>query len=126
MPSLYLLPVPIGSDVHAEIPADVLTQTKQLRYFVVEKLRTARRYLRHIDPTFPIDDSHFEEMGKRSDKISYKSFLKSALDAGQDVGVMSEAGCPAVADPGVDIVAQAYELGFEINPLVGPHRFYWL
>ena len=119
-PSLYLLPVPIGADVQAEIPADVINQTIQLRYFVVEKIRTARRYLRRIDPTFPIDDSQFLEMGKRSDKASYRSFLQAAFDGKHDVGVMSEAGCPAVADPGVDIVAQAYEVGFEIKPMVGP------
>lgn len=90
-----------------------------IRHFIVEEIRTARRFLRQVDRTFPIDDSEFYEMGKHADAQRFATYLK-ALEEGHPVGVISEAGCPAVADPGADVVAIAQRKGLKVVPLVGP------
>ena len=91
-----------------------------IRHFIVEDIRSARRFLRQVDRTFPIDDSTFYEMGKHSDDKLYSSYLQP-LREGKPVGVISEAGCPAVADPGADIVSIAQREGLRVVPLVGPN-----
>ena len=72
---IHLLPVPIGISINYEIPTEVMKQTLSIRYFLVEKIRTARRYLRSIDPAFPIDQCHFIEIGKRKNIADCKRFL---------------------------------------------------
>lgn len=91
----------------------------QIRHFVVEDIRSARRFLRKMDASFPIDDSCFYEMGKHADERLFTSYLKP-LSEGLPVGVISEAGCPAVADPGANVVAIAQRKGYRVIPLVGP------
>ncbi|MBQ2591112.1 MAG: SAM-dependent methyltransferase, partial [Paludibacteraceae bacterium] len=76
-------------------------------------------YLRRIDRTFPIDDSQFFELNQHTDRSKIEPYLKPLLD-GNDMGIISEAGCPAVADPGADIVALAHRKGIRVVPLVGP------
>ena len=82
-------------------------------------MRSARRFLRMLDHEFPIDDSTFYEMGKHALTDQFASYLKP-LQQGFPVGVISEAGCPAVADPGAEVVAMAQHKGFRVIPLVGP------
>lgn len=117
---LYLVPNLISSSgVPMSIPEDVKSIACRLRYFICENERETRRYLKKLDRNFPIDDAEFYGMGKHSDNINYQSYLKSILD-GNDMGVISDAGCPAVADPGYEIVRLAHQLQIEVAPLVGP------
>ena len=118
--ALYLIPVEISSEsTEMSIPVGNLHLVKQIRTFVVENLRTARRCLRHWDRTFPIDDCTFHELNAHTPEREISGFL-DALRRGEAVGVMSEAGCPAVADPGAQVVAIAQREGKKVVPLVGP------
>ena len=118
--ALYLIPVTLGDTPHDRVlPSANAAVVGGIRHFVVEEIRTARRFLRRMDPAFPIDDSTFYEMGKHADASRFASFLKPIAE-GLPVGVISEAGCPAVADPGADIVAIAQNRGIRVIPLVGP------
>lgn len=118
--ALYLIPVEISAETtEMSIPAGNLHLVKQIRTFIVENLRTARRCLRHWDRTFPIDECTFHELNAHTPEREISGFL-DALRRGEAVGVMSEAGCPAVADPGAQIVAIAQREGKKVVPLVGP------
>ena len=118
--ALYLVPVPIsGAPVSDVIPAGNIEILLQLRHFIVENLRTARRYLRHVDPAFPIADCTFEVLDRHTGPEEVASMLEP-LRRGEPVGVMSEAGCPAVADPGSHPVEIAQREGLRVVPLVGP------
>ena len=119
--ALYLIPVTLGeTSVEQVLPSYNREVIMGIRHFIVEDIRSARRFLRQTDRTFPIDDSTFYEMGKHSDDKLYSSFLQP-LREGKPVGVISEAGCPAVADPGADIVSIAQREGLRVVPLVGPN-----
>lgn len=118
--SIYLIPVTLGDDNYSlVIPSGVLSVTRSLRYFIVEDIRTARRYLRLIDPTFPIDDSRFFILDKHDAGQDLKGFLAPAR-AGNDMGLMSEAGLPGIADPGSEIVSLAHLEKIKVTPLSGP------
>lgn len=117
---LYLIPCPMGSEnIHDVLPQEVLNKTIELRYFAVENIKTTRRYLRKIDREFPIDDSTFHVLNKKTEVGAIQKMLRD-LKAGHDMGVMSEAGCPGVADPGGKLVALAHQAGIRVAPLVGP------
>ncbi|MBP3467079.1 MAG: SAM-dependent methyltransferase [Paludibacteraceae bacterium] len=117
---LFLIPNTLGENAPDEvIPQKVIETAKRLRHFIVEDVRTVRRYLRRIDRTFPIDDSQFFELNQHTDRSKIEPYLKPLLE-GNDMGIISEAGCPAVADPGADIVALAHRKGIRVVPLVGP------
>lgn len=118
--ALYLIPVTLGdTPVSQVIPSYNHDVVMQIRHFVVEDIRSARRFLRKMDASFPIDDSSFYEMGKHAEERLFTSYLKP-LSEGLPVGVISEAGCPAVADPGANVVAIAQRKGYRVIPLVGP------
>lgn len=118
--ALYLIPVTLGDTPHdAVLPAHNAEVVRHIRHFIVEEIRTARRFLRRMDSTFPIDDSTFFEMGKHADPSRFADYL-APIAKGCPVGVISEAGCPAVADPGADVVSIAQRRGIRVVPLVGP------
>lgn len=118
--ALYMIPTTLGGEsVKEVIPNDVIETIISLRNFVVEDIKSARRYLRRLDREFPIDDSQFFILNKKSDKASLGKFLACTKD-GHSIGMISEAGCPGVADPGAELVAKAHELGIRVKPLVGP------
>lgn len=118
--ALYLIPVTLGeTPVSQVLPVYNHDVILGIRHFIVENVRSARRFLRLVDHEFPIDDSTFYEMGKHAQTGQFASYLKP-LQQGFPVGVISEAGCPAVADPGADVVAIAQHKGFRVIPLVGP------
>lgn len=120
MAKLYLIPVTLGDTPHSQVlPIYNKEIVGGIRHFIVEEVRTARRFLRKMDPQFPIDDSTFMSMGKHADAALFDRYLEP-LRQGHDVGVISEAGCPAVADPGADVVAIAQRQGLTVVPLVGP------
>lgn len=119
--ALYLIPCTLGdTPIDQVLPPYNAEVIRGIRHFIVEEVRTARRFLRRVDREFPIDDSTFYEMGKHADEARFVSYL-APLAKGLPVGVISEAGCPAVADPGADIVAIAQRKGIHVVPLVGPN-----
>ena len=120
-PALYLIPVTLGGDVpHRQVLPDYNRDViLGLRHFIVEDLRSARRFLKQVDRSIDIDALTFYEMGKHADAALFSRHL-APLRRGESMGVISEAGCPAVADPGADLVAIAQREGLEVVPLVGP------
>ncbi|MBP5393939.1 MAG: SAM-dependent methyltransferase [Bacteroidaceae bacterium] len=118
--ALYLIPVTLGeTSIEQVLPSYNHEVIMGIRHFVVENIRSARRFLRQTDKAFPIDESTFFEMGKHADEKLFSQYLQP-LREGKPVGVISEAGCPAVADPGADIVKIAQREGLRVVPLVGP------
>ncbi len=118
--ALYLIPVTLGdTSIEQVLPSYNHDVIMQIRHFIVEDIRSARRFLRKVDREFPIDDSTFMEMGKHADSKQFSQYLEP-LRKGESIGVISEAGCPAVADPGADVVAIAQREGLQVIPLVGP------
>jgi 16S rRNA (cytidine1402-2'-O)-methyltransferase len=117
---LYLIPVTLGSDdFHKVIPEKVIGLTRQLRFFIVENIRSARRYLRLIDKDFPIDDSVFFELNEHTGESDISHYL-SPISQGSDIGILSEAGLPGIADPGARIIALAHRKRITVTPLSGP------
>jgi 16S rRNA (cytidine1402-2'-O)-methyltransferase len=118
--TIYLIPVTLGGDDYKSvIPEKVLDITRQLRHFVVENTRSARRYLRLIDKQFPIDESHFYELNEHTREEDLVGFLEPAAK-GLNIGLMSEAGLPGIADPGANIIRIAHSRGIRVIPLSGP------
>lgn len=119
-PALYLIPVTLGpTAIDKVLPAYNREVILGIRHFIVEEIRTARRFLKAVERSIDIDSLTFYEMGKHADANRFSQFL-APLRKGESVGVISEAGCPAVADPGADIVAIAQREGLPVVPLVGP------
>lgn len=116
---LYLLPVPLGEDAEHTIPAYVVEIIHQLDVFIVERAKTARRFLKRIDFPKAFDDCLFFELNKRTDDADIPTFL-APIQEGRSVGLLSEAGVPAVADPGSKVVLNAHQKGIDVMPLVGP------
>lgn len=92
---------------------------RTVKFFVVEELRTARRFLKACDRSIDIDTLDFKVLNEHTPAHEVDAMLRPALE-GHDIGIISEAGCPAVADPGADLVAVAQRRGVEVVPLVGP------
>ncbi len=118
--TLYLIPSPLGENDPSEvIPAPVLESLKGFRTFVVEEVRTARRYLSRAGLKGQIGELSFHELNEHTDAATVESYLK-LFDDGNDVALISEAGLPAVADPGAQLVALAHRHGIKVVPAVGP------
>ena len=117
---LYLIPTTLGdTETDKILPrgnADIITS---IRYFIVENIRTARRFLKKINRDIIIDELTFFELNEHTKPEEIAQFLQP-LKTGNDMGVISEAGCPAIADPGADVVALAQQQNFRVVPLVGP------
>lgn len=117
---IYLFPSLLAPVEPAEVlPQRNIALISTIRYFVVEELRTARRFLKACVRSIDIDSLHFEVLNEHTAPEAVEAMLAPALE-GHDIGVVSEAGCPAVADPGADLVACAQRHGVEVVPLVGP------
>lgn len=117
---LFMAPNTLGSESWQHvIPQDVSTIITQARHFAIEDIKNARRYLRKLDREFPIDESNFYNINKKTKQDDISKVIQT-LKNGHDVIVLSDAGCPGVADPGADLVNVAHEHGIHITPLVGP------
>lgn len=117
---LYLIPSPLGENDPSEvIPTPVLESLKRFSTFVVEEIRTARRYLSKAGLKGQIGELQFFELNEHTDPATVEGYLK-LFDGGNDVALISEAGLPAVADPGAQLVALAHRHGIEVIPAVGP------
>lgn len=120
MGKLYLIPSPLGENDPAEvIPGPVLESLTGFKTFVVEEVRTARRYLSKAGLKGKIGDLQFFELNEHTDQATIEGYLK-LFDGDNDVALISEAGLPAVADPGAQLVALAHRHGIEVVPAVGP------
>lgn len=118
--TVYMIPVTLGDSApELSIPGKTLEITLCLRLFAVEDVRTARRWLRGLDRSFPVDDTLFVPVGKHSDPSDIVELFERVA-AGEDAGVMSEAGMPGLADPGNIVSAEAHRRGFRVVPLSGP------
>ena len=118
-PILYLIPTPLGApDTPCLLPHEQ-TQITGLTDFVVEAEKTARAHLKHLGITTPIRELNLQTLNEHTDLKTLPELLKP-LQEGRSMGILSEAGCPAVADPGANLVALAYRHGYEVRPLVGP------
>lgn len=118
--ALYLLPVTLGdTPIEQVLPSYNREIILQIKHFIVEDVRSARRFLKKVDSSINIDELVFYPMGKHASTDRFAEYLKP-LQAGHPMGVISEAGCPAVADPGADVVALAQRRGLRVIPLVGP------
>ena len=118
--TLFLIPVTLGETEHRRVlPAYNREVILQLRHFIVENVRTARRFLKRVDPAIVIDELTFYELNKHTSPEQVAGYL-APMAQGESMGVISEAGCPAVADPGADVVALAQRKHYKVVPLVGP------
>ncbi|HSC79460.1 MAG TPA: SAM-dependent methyltransferase [Chitinolyticbacter sp.] len=118
--TLYLIPVPMGGDTLADIlPADVIATAQRLTHFVVENAKTARAVLKQFGTPHELRSLWMGELNEHSKEGELADLLAPLL-AGHDVGLMSEAGCPGVADPGANLVRRAHRHGIRVAPLVGP------
>lgn len=118
---LYLLPVPLGDDADpkAVLPEMVARSIEFIDYYIVENEKTARRFIKAILPSKKQPDLKLSVLNKHTQTSEHHDFIKPCLE-GKNVGLMSEAGCPGVADPGAAIVKLAHEKGIQVVPLVGP------
>lgn len=120
IPALYLIPNLLGeTPVEQVLPAYNHEIIMGIRHFIVEDVRTARRFLKQVDRSIDIDQLTFYTLNKHTKPDEISGMLKP-LEEGNAMGVISEAGCPAVADPGADVVAIAQRKGLKVVPLVGP------
>ncbi len=118
---LHLIPVGLGeSPPDRWLPAEVQALTRGLTIYIAENAKTARAFLKLIGTTTPLQEITIHTLDKRGNKPGeIREWLKPAL-AGQAIGLVSEAGCPAVADPGALVVAMAHDMGIPVQPHVGP------
>ena len=118
--ALYLIPVTLGDTAIEKV---LPTYNKEIilgiKHFIVEDIRSARRFLKMVERSINIDELTFYPLNKHTSAEAISGYLKP-LQAGESMGVISEAGCPAVADPGADVVAIAQRKNLKVIPLVGP------
>ena len=117
--TVYLIPIPITEGALDTLSAEVANHTGKITHYFVENVRTARRFLRSLHPDLVIDSLNFSEIDKHDgpDISLFKSWLKE----GHIIGIMSEAGCPGIADPGAELVSIAQNMKVKVVPLVGPN-----
>ena len=117
---IYMIPTTLGdSTIDAVIPKNVQQIIIQTKYFIVENIKTTRRFLKKVEREIDIDELQFFVLNKHTSAIDIESFLNPALE-GNNMGVISEAGCPGIADPGSDIVSLAHSKNIKVVPLIGP------
>jgi 16S rRNA (cytidine1402-2'-O)-methyltransferase len=118
--TLYLIPVPLADDAAAKSFTPYLSDTiNGIKEYIVENEKTARRFLKEAGLKTPQSELTIHDYGKHNRDTNTNEYFKG-LQAGKDVGLMSEAGCPGIADPGAEIVDKAHRMGIKVVPLVGP------
>lgn len=119
MPRLYVIASPIGSDPTQALPASAATIVRGLRDFVAENPKTARAFLSALGMPVGLRELSISRLDEHSRAEDVPALL-APLREGRDLGLVSEAGCPGVADPGAALAQLAHEEGFRIAPLIGP------
>ncbi len=118
--TIYLIPVPLGqTPLLAVLPGPVVTCAQRLTHFVAENAKTARAFLKLLPSDLPLQQIEIQELNQHTPSSALPRLLAPAL-AGSDLGLISEAGCPAVADPGAALVSLAHQQGVPVVPMVGP------
>ncbi|MBQ9101367.1 MAG: SAM-dependent methyltransferase [Paludibacteraceae bacterium] len=118
--ALYLIPNTLGEcETSNVLPAINIAIIRKIKHFIVEDVRTARRFLKKVDSNINIDELQFYTLNKHTSPNELSSYLEP-LEKGFDMGVISEAGCPAIADPGAEVVKMAQTKNLKVVPLVGP------
>jgi 16S rRNA (cytidine1402-2'-O)-methyltransferase len=118
--TLYLIPTILADDTAAQVlPPQVGSHVAALTYFLVENARTARRFIKSVAPQHVIETLRISVIDKDSTEAQIQAALEPVLN-GQDAGVISEAGCPGIADPGAELARRAHQVGIRVVPLVGP------
>ena len=118
---LFLIPTPLADDTAADVlSAQVPETVKELEVFFAENLRTARRFISGLKVGKVIDDLTFYQLDKDTSEAETLAQLKALAKEGKNAGILSEAGCPGIADPGAIAVKLAHQLNIEVVPLVGP------
>lgn len=118
--ALYLIPNTLGEcETSNVLPAINIDIIRKIKHFIVEDVRTARRFLKKVDSNINIDELRFYTLNKHTSPNELSSYLEP-LEKGFDMGVISEAGCPAIADPGAEVVKMAQTKNLKVVPLVGP------
>ena len=118
--ALYLIPVPLGDgDLSQMLPPMNIALVGEIKHFIVENVRSARRFLKKCDCNIDIDSLTFYELIRHTDPRDVDAYLNPLVTC-HAMGVISEAGCPAIADPGADVVAIAQRKKLKVRPLVGP------
>ncbi|UII28124.1 SAM-dependent methyltransferase [Fulvivirga maritima] len=120
---LYLIPSSISENQTDVIPEQVRQVIKHTEYFAVENIRTARRFISSLKLGLTIEDLQFEVLDKKTNDTAVEKILKPLL-SGKNVGVISESGCPGIADPGSRAVAYAHKKNIRVVPLVGPSSIF--
>ena len=121
---LYLIPNTLGAaDTNMSIPVNVGSIAVSIKFFIVEDERNARRYLKLLDKNIDINTLNFYVLNKHTSPEEKSKFLQS-IEEGYDMGIISEAGCPAIADPGAEIVRMAHKKGIKVVPLTGPSSIF--
>ena len=118
-PALYLIPTPLGENAAHTIPAYVAEIILGLDCFIVEHAKTARHHLKAMAPTIVLPTLTMFELNEHERKNALEGFL-DCIKKGKSVGLLSDAGCPGVADPGATVVELAHKHGISVKPLVGP------
>ena len=117
---LYLIPVPLGqTTLESVLPEAVRTCAKPLKYFIAENAKSARAFLKSLPTDTAIQQIDIRELNEHTTPKALPGLIEPIL-AGTDAGLISEAGCPAIADPGANLVALAHASGIQVLPLVGP------
>lgn len=117
---LYLIPNTLGEpNIHEVIPQEVINKIKPLKHFIAEHSKTARAFLKLVEIDHAQSELEFFELNKFTDRTQLKPFLEP-IKNGFDMGLISDAGCPGIADPGAEIVDLAHRMGIQVVPFVGP------
>ena len=121
---LFLIPTVLAEDtVEQVITQEVRDVVRKVRYYLVENIRTARRYISSLKLGINIEELHFEVLDKKTKEADLSRMMQPLFE-GNDIGVMSEAGCPGIADPGSVVVAFAHQKQIEVVPLSGPSSMF--
>lgn len=117
--TLYLLPSPIGGPLQASLPVETIETARRIQHFLVENAKSARAFLKQLEHPMPLRELSIVEIGHAPREADIADWL-APMQNGADVAIVSEAGCPAIADPGATLVAAAHRNGWPVRPLVGP------
>jgi 16S rRNA (cytidine1402-2'-O)-methyltransferase len=116
--NVYLIPIALSEDGYHTLPAYIAEKINACDVFFAENIRTARRAFKKIDKQFNIDSKEWHEIEAK--EIASVAAFKSCLIQQKNIGIVSESGCPGIADPGQKLVAVAQEMGATVNPISGP------
>lgn len=120
---IYLIPTFLDAEAVATIPAATKEVALRLKFIIAENIKTTRRYLKKLDKSVDIDSITFFERNKHTSEAELVSFLKPAKE-GHEIGIISEAGCPGIADPGQKIIEVAHQQNIQVVPLTGPSSIF--